>query len=217
MALVHSRSCLHSSQTFARRVSWAPWKHPWPQTSRSFRKGWPWFFWGGVLVKVQTTGHHGWKIYVYFVKIFFPRTFSQWYRGKEWLDGSHLLMCYLHAGSLVSHGDLKRQISHICCFRMSELIARHPKQSFNFPVQNNYHQLPLIRLPNHFQDVVLQPFQGTRAGYHGSRSSTSAVGDWGRNFPCDTKRKSKMANPSWSIGDFPSMYFHVGFSIAMFD
>lgn len=81
--------------------------------------------------------------------------------GKEWLDGSNLLMCYSHAGSLVSQGDLERQISHICCFRMFELIARLPKKSFNFHVQNNYHQLPLIRLPkrcvscNH---LLFQPF-----------------------------------------------------------
>ena len=81
--------------------------------------------------------------------------------GKEWLDGSNLLMCYSHAGSFISQGDLERQISHICCFRMFELIARLPKKSFNFHVQNNYHQLPLIRLPkrcvscNH---LLFQPF-----------------------------------------------------------
>lgn len=48
---------------------------------------------------------------------------------------------------------------------------------------------------NYFKLLFLQPFQGTRAGYHGSRSSTSAVGDWGRNFPCEIKDgKSPLVN-----------------------
>ena len=130
----------------------------------------------------------------YFLTIFFPRDLFSMISGKEWLDGSNLLMCYSHAGSLVSQGDLERQISHICCFRMFELIARLPKKSFNFHVQNNYHskQLPSITpyssskkvcvlqslvVSTIFKMLFLRPFQGTRAGYHGSRSSTSAVGD----------------------------------------
>lgn len=94
----------------------------------------------GVLVKVQTTGHHGWNIYVYFFKIFFPRTFSQWYRDKNFLTA--LISWCEHAGSLVTHWDLKRQISHVCCFLMFELISRYPKHILQLPCSK---QLPSTR------------------------------------------------------------------------
>lgn len=174
MALVHSRSCLQFFQTFARRVSWAPWKHPWPQTSRSFRKGWPWgFFWGSS--SESSNNRASWMEDIqYFLTIFFPRTFSQWYREKNGLTAL-ISWCVIRMPDLWFLRETSKDKFHI--FVVSECLSWLPDSQKNHStsmfktITINYPLfvfqkgvcLAITCCFNHFQDVVFAAFPGNKS------------------------------------------------------